>query len=33
MKRVKSGCILQTLSFIQKEDLNLSKDQSLKLNR
>lgn len=33
MKRVKSGCVLQTLTFIQKEELNLSKEESLKLNK
>lgn len=33
MKRVKSGCVLQTLTFNQKEDLNLSKEENLKLNK
>ena len=33
MKRVKSGCVLQTLTFNQKEDLNLSKEETLKLNK
>jgi len=33
MKRVKGGCVLQTLVFLQKEELNLSKEESLRLNR
>lgn len=33
MKRVKSACILQTLVFAQKPELNYSKEYSLKLNR
>ena len=33
MKRVKSGCICQTLLFSQKPDLGFSKEQSLELNR
>ena len=33
MKRVKSGCILQTLVFLQKEDCGLSKALQLKYNR
>ena len=33
MKRVKSGCILQTLVFLQKEDCGLSKAIQLKYNR
>jgi len=33
MKRVKAGCVLQTLVFLQKEELNLSKEEALKLNR
>lgn len=32
MKRVKSACILQTLVFSQKPELNYSKERSLKLN-
>ena len=33
MKRVKAGCILQTLVFLQKEDCGLSKDFQLSRNR
>lgn len=32
MKRVKSGCIMQTLVFSQKPELGLSKEQSLRVN-
>ncbi|MBQ8402962.1 MAG: hypothetical protein IJX55_00875 [Clostridia bacterium] len=32
MKRVKSGCILQTLVFLQKEDCGFSKEAQLKYN-
>ena len=33
MKRVKSACILQTLVFSQKDDVGLSRETILKLNR
>ncbi|MDY6024223.1 MAG: hypothetical protein SPJ19_05440 [Candidatus Borkfalkiaceae bacterium] len=33
MKRVKSGCICQTLLFSQKSDLGLSKNEALETNR
>lgn len=33
MKRVKSACILQTLIFAQKPELNYSKEYSLNLNK
>jgi len=33
MKRVKAGCILQTLIFVQKPELELNKEQSLIANR
>lgn len=33
MKRVKSGCVLQTLVFLQKEDCGLDKATQLKCNR
>ena len=33
MKRVKSGCILQTLVFLQKDDCGLSKESQLIYNR
>ncbi|MBQ8145897.1 MAG: hypothetical protein IJ039_03865 [Clostridia bacterium] len=33
MKRVKAGCILQTLVFMQKEERGFSKEQQLKYNR
>lgn len=32
MKRVKAGCILQTLVFMQKDDCGLSKENQLKCN-
>lgn len=32
MKRVKAACILQTLIFMQKEEVNFTKDEALKLN-
>ncbi|MBQ8448412.1 MAG: hypothetical protein IJX27_05735 [Clostridia bacterium] len=32
MKRVKSGCILQTLVFLQKEDCGFSAEAQLKYN-
>lgn len=32
MKRVKSACILQTLVFAQKPELELSKERALKVN-
>lgn len=32
MKRVKSGCILQTLVFMQKEEYGLSKELQRKYN-
>ncbi len=32
MKRVKSACILQTLVFMQKPELNYSKDRAQKFN-
>ena len=32
MKRVKSGCILQTLVFLQKEDCGFSAEVQLKYN-
>ena len=32
MKRVKAGCILQTLVFSQKPEMGYSKDRALKLN-
>ncbi len=32
MKRVKAGCILQTLVFSQKPEMGYSKDRTLKLN-
>lgn len=32
MKRVKAACILQTLVFSQKSDLNLSREKALKFN-
>lgn len=32
MKRVKAACILQTLVFSQKPELNYSKERALKLN-
>lgn len=33
MKRVQSGCILQTLVFAQKEEMGYTKEQALKTNR
>lgn len=33
MKRVKSGCVLQTLVFKQKEEYGFSKEVQLKYNR
>jgi len=33
MKRVKSGCILQTLVFLQKEDCGFGKELQLRYNR
>ncbi len=33
MKRVKSGCIFQTLVFLQKEDCGFSKESQLIYNR
>ena len=33
MKRVKAGCILQTLVFSQKSELGLSKETALQMNR
>ena len=33
MKRVKAGCILQTLVFMQKEDCGFSKEFQLRYNR
>ena len=33
MKRVKAGCILQTLVFLQKEDCGFSKELQLRYNR
>ncbi|MBQ8718017.1 MAG: hypothetical protein IJY66_01980 [Clostridia bacterium] len=33
MKRVKAGCILQTLVFLQKEDCGFSRESQLKYNR
>ena len=32
MKRVKAACILQTLVFAQKPELNLRKEQALRIN-
>lgn len=32
MKRIKSGCILQTLIFLQKDDCGLSKEGQLRRN-
>ena len=32
MKRVKAGCILQTLVFSQKPEMGYSKDRAFKLN-
>ena len=33
MKRVKAGCVLQTLVFMQKEDCGFSKETQLRYNR
>ena len=33
MKRVKAGCILQTLVFLQKDDCGFSKESQLRYNR
>lgn len=33
MKRIKAACILQTLTFAQKEDCGLSREQQLEANR
>ena len=33
MKRVKAGCILQTLVFLQKEDCGYSRESQLRYNR
>ena len=33
MKRVKAGCILQRLVFLQKEDCGLSRESQLRYNR
>lgn len=33
MKRVKAACILQTLVFSQKPEMNYSKETALKINR
>lgn len=33
MKRVKSGCILQTLIFMQKEEYGFDKEAQLRYNR
>ena len=33
MKRVRSACIMQTLAFIQKEELGLSRERALALNK
>ena len=33
MKRVKSGCVLQTLVFLQKEDCGFTKQSQLRYNR
>lgn len=33
MKRVKAGCILQTLVFSQKDDCGFSQEEQLKYNR
>lgn len=33
MKRVKAGCILQTLVFMQKEDCGFTRETQLKYNR
>lgn len=33
MKRIKAACIMQTLVFSQKDDLGMTRDRLLKLNR
>lgn len=33
MKRIKAGCILQTLVFSQKPEMGYSREQALKINR
>ena len=33
VKRVKAGCILQTLVFLQKDDCGFSKESQLRYNR
>lgn len=33
MKRVKAGCILQTLVFLQKPEAGLNKEQALRANQ
>lgn len=33
MKRVKAACIMQTLTFLQKDDAGLSYEQALEVNR
>ena len=33
MKRVKAGCILQTLVFMQKDDCGFGKESQLRYNR
>lgn len=33
MKRVKAGCVLQTLVFLQKDDCGFSREMQLKYNR
>ncbi|MGM9683580.1 MAG: hypothetical protein ACI3XQ_08270 [Eubacteriales bacterium] len=33
MKRVKAGCVLQTLVFMQKEDCGFSRESQLEYNR
>ena len=33
MKRVKAGCIFQTLVFMQKQEYGFSKEEQLKYNR
>lgn len=33
MKRIKAGCILQTLVFLQKDDCGFTKEEQLKCNR
>ena len=33
MKRVQAACIMQTLTFAQKEELGISREKALSLNR